>query len=103
MSMKILCVDDNPHILTTHQQNFRKQFTIDTALKNQQKLNTITTQKPYTIVVTNMQIPSMNKIQFLTKTKTFSPNTMHIILTNNTNQKTTTNAVNQGHVFRFLN
>src|SRR3954462_8193234 len=100
MRMKILCVDDDPHILAAHQRNFRKQFTIDTALGGQLGLDTMAAQGPYAVVVADMQMPGMNGVQFLTKAEALSPDTVRIMLTGNADQKTAADAVNQGHVFR---
>src|SRR6184192_4097590 len=60
-------------------------------------------QGPYVVVVADMQMPGMNGVQFLTKAEAFSPDTVRIMLTRNADQKTAADAVNQGHVFRFLN
>jgi response regulator RpfG family c-di-GMP phosphodiesterase len=103
MSNKILCVDDDPHILAAHQRNLRKQFAIDTALGGAQGLAVMAAQGPYAVVVADMQMPGMNGVQFLTKAEELSPDTVRIMLTGNADQKTAADAVNRGHVFRFLN
>lgn len=57
MSIKILCVDDDAHILAAHQRNLRKQFTIDTALGGSKGLTAIANQGPYAVIVADMQMP----------------------------------------------
>jgi len=103
MSNKILCVDDDANILSAHQRNLRKQFAIDTALGGALGLDAMADQGPYAVVVADMQMPGMNGVQFLTKAEELSPDTVRIMLTGNADQKTAADAVNQGHVFRFLN
>ena len=102
MSIKILCVDDDSHILSAYQRNLRKQFMIDTALGGGQGLAAMANQGPYAVVVADMQMPGMNGVQFLTKAEELAPETVRIMLTGNADQKTAADAVNQGHVFRFL-
>jgi len=49
-----------------------------------------------------MQMPVMNGIEFLTKVEQGVPDTVRLMLTGNADQKTAMDAVNHGHVFRFL-
>jgi len=102
MSEKILCVDDDANILAAYQRNLRKQFTIDTALGGEQALAAIETQGPYAVVVSDMQMPGMNGIEFLLKAKERTPDTVRFMLTGNADQQTAMEAVNKGHVFQFL-
>jgi len=102
MSEKILCVDDDANILAAYQRNLRKQFTIDSAVGGEQALAAIETQGPYAVVVSDMQMPSMNGIEFLLKVKERTPDTVRFMLTGNADQQTAMEAVNKGHVFQFL-
>jgi len=102
MSTKILCVDDDANILEGYQRSLRKQFSIDIALGPDEGLAAIRKQGPYAVVVADMQMPVMNGIQFLMKAQEQSPDTVRVMLTGNADQKTAMDAVNQGHVFRFL-
>lgn len=102
MSTRILCVDDDPNVLAAYQRNLRKQFHIDTALGGPEALAAMTSQQNYAVIVADMHMPGMNGIQFLTKAEELSPDTVRIMLTGNADQKTAADAVNQGHVFRFL-
>src|SRR6185436_6931713 len=102
MSTKILCVDDDANILAGFQRTLRKQFSLDIALGPEEGLAAIKSQGPYAVVVADMQMPGMNGIQFLTKAREHTPDTVRVMLTGNADQKTAMDAVNQGHVFRFL-
>src|SRR5882672_9179369 len=102
MSTKILCVDDDANILAGFQRTLSKQFSLDIALGPEEGLAAIKSQGPYAVVVADMQMPGMNGIQFLTKTQEQAPDTVRVMLTGNADQKTAMDAVNQGHVFRFL-
>src|SRR5467141_3678823 len=102
MNTKILCVDDDPNILAAIQRNLRKQFSIDTAVGPQPGLAALAQQGSYAVVVADMQMPGMNGVEFLKKVQEQSPDTVRIMLTGNADQKTAMDAVNFGHVFRFL-
>lgn len=103
MSTKILFIDDDANILAAYQRNLRKQFAIDTALGGELGLVAFAEQGPYAVVVADMQMPGMNGVQFLIRAEELAPDTVRIMLTGNADQKTASDAVNQGHVFRFLN
>lgn len=102
MSNKILFVDDDANVLAGCQRTLRKDFTLDTALGGEQGLTLIEQHGPYAVVVADMQMPGMNGIQFLTKTEERAPETIRIMLTGNADQQTARDAVNHGHIFRFL-
>jgi response regulator RpfG family c-di-GMP phosphodiesterase len=103
MSIKILCVDDEPNILSGYQRSLRKQFEIETALSGPEALTKMEENGPYAVLVTDMRMPGMDGIAFLKEAQKAEPNSVRIMLTGNADQQTAANAVNEGHVFRFLN
>ncbi|MFT3780840.1 MAG: response regulator [Nibricoccus sp.] len=102
-SNKILFVDDDPNLLAAFQRNLRKLYTFDTATSGPEALDLITSSGPYAVVVADMQMPGMNGIELLTKICELNPDTVRLMLTGNADQKTASDAVNQGHIFGFLN
>ena len=102
MSRKILCVDDDANILAGFQRNMRKQFDLTVALGPEEGLKTLAANGPFAVVVADMQMPGMNGIQLLTRVEQFAPDTVRVMLTGNADQRTAVEAVNEGHVFRFL-
>jgi response regulator RpfG family c-di-GMP phosphodiesterase len=102
MNTEILFVDDDPDILEGFQRTLKKEFKIDTALGGAAALAMMRDRRPYGVVVADMQMPAMNGIQFLTELERMTPDTVRIMLTGNADQKTARDAVNQGHIFRFL-
>lgn len=102
MDEKILFVDDDPNILSSHQRQLRKQFTIDTALGGELGLEAIATRGPFAVIVADMRMPGMDGIQFLSKVKGITPDSVRIMLTGNADQQTAIDAVNEGNIFRFL-
>ena len=102
MEEKILFVDDDPNILSAYQRQLRKQFTVDTALGGDLGLTAIANQGPYSVIVADMGMPGMNGIQFLSKVKEVTPDSVRMMLTGNADQQTAMSAINEGNIFRFL-
>lgn len=102
MSNKILCVDDDANILTGITRNLRKQFDIDTAVGALAALKMIEKDCPYAVIVSDMQMPGMNGVEFLNITRQKYPDTVRVMLTGNADQKTATDAVNRGQIFQFI-
>jgi response regulator RpfG family c-di-GMP phosphodiesterase len=99
---KVLFVDDDQNILSAYYRNLRKRYDIDMALGGEPGLASMEGNGPYTVVVADMQMPGMDGIAFLKRAQALAPDTVRIMLTGNADQRTAQDAVNQGHVFRFL-
>jgi response regulator RpfG family c-di-GMP phosphodiesterase len=102
MGAEILFVDDEPNLLSGIQLSLRKECVIDTAVGGARALDMVRGREPYAVVVADMQMPGMNGVEFLMELEKASPDTVRIMLTGNADQKTARDAVNQGHIFRFL-
>ncbi len=102
MNEKILCVDDEPNVLEGYQRNLRKQFCIEVASGGEQGLTMIASQGPYAVVVSDLRMPGMDGIQFLTQVKERSPDTVRLMLTGQADMNAAVAAVNEGNIFRFL-
>ncbi len=103
MNNKVLCVDDDANILTGIQRNLRKQFELETAVGALAALKLIEKECPYAVIVSDMQMPGMNGVEFLDIVRKKYPDTVRVMLTGNADQKTATDAVNRGQIFQFLN
>ncbi len=102
MNPKILFVDDDENLLAAIQRTLRKRFTFDVTLGGLQALRLLETQGPYALIVSDMTMPGMNGAEFLEQARRIAPETVRIMLTGNADQQTAADAVNRGHVFRFL-
>ena len=100
MNVKILCVDDEPNILSGYQRSLRKQFEIETAEGGAEALQKMKTHGPYAVLVTDMRMPGMDGIQFLQQAQQVARDSVRIMLTGNADQQTATNAVNEGRIFQ---
>ncbi len=102
MKHKVLFVDDEPNILEGYKRQFRKIFLVHTALGGREGLKILTEQGPFAVVVSDLKMPEMNGIEFLSKVKALSPDTVRMMLTGYADLQTAIEAVNEGNVFRFL-
>ena len=101
MSEKILFVDDDPNLLSSCERNLRR-LNVETAEGGQLGLEKIAASGPYAVVISDMQMPGMNGIQFLSTVKERAPETVRIMLTGNANVDVAMRVVNEGNIFRFL-
>jgi response regulator RpfG family c-di-GMP phosphodiesterase len=102
MASRILCVDDDSSILEGYKRQLRKEFEVDTAVGPEQGLRMVTEQGPFAVVVSDLQMPGMNGIEFLAQVRAHEPDTVRMLLTGNAELQATIDAINQGQIFRFL-
>jgi response regulator RpfG family c-di-GMP phosphodiesterase len=102
MVEKILCVDDEPNILEAYKRALRKDFQLDIAEGGERALELMSSDGPYAVVVSDMRMPGMDGVHFLAAARVLAPETVRVMLTGNADQQTASEAVNEGHIFRFL-
>ncbi|MEP6901111.1 MAG: HD domain-containing phosphohydrolase [Actinomycetota bacterium] len=102
MNNKILCVDDDPNILQGYKRALRKDFDITIAEGGEEGLATIKSEGDFALIVSDMRMPGMDGVQFLSRVKEVAPQTVRVMLTGNSDQQTAMDAVNEGNIFRFL-
>jgi len=102
MNEKILAVDDEKNILDAIQRQMRKKFHVETALGPEEGLTAIKQRGPHAVVISDLRMPKMDGIQFLTRVKKLTPDTVRVMLTGNADLENAIQAVNEGNIFRFL-
>lgn len=99
---RVLFVDDEQHILESFRDSFRRVFDVDVASSGPEGLAKLVDDGPYTVVVSDFQMPGMNGAQFLASAKIVAPDTVRVLLTGQASVDGAIAAVNDGCVFRFL-
>jgi FixJ family two-component response regulator len=99
---KILLVDDEADLLRGYQIMLRQDFAIDTAVGGEQALAAIRQKGPYAVVVSDMQMPGMNGVEFLARVRQVDAYAIRVMLTGQTDIGIAKDAVNEGNIFRFL-
>lgn len=102
MADAILCVDDDANILEGYRRQLRKEFTLDTAVGPDEGLRTIAERGPFAVVVSDLRMPGMDGIQFLSRVREQAPDTVRMLLTGYADLQASIDAINQGQIFRFL-
>lgn len=99
---KILLVDDDRSLLQALQRAHRKRYRFHLACGAQERLEALTAEGPFAVVVADYHMPGMNGASFLNRVKQIAPETVRVMLTGQADQRTAIDAVNRGEVFRFL-
>jgi len=102
VSNRVLFVDDDPKILAAFQRQLRKKVVIETVESGADGLEVLRRNGPFSLVVTDYCMPSMNGIEFLGRAREIAPETVRIMLTGSADLGAAIQAVNQGNIFRFL-
>jgi len=98
----VLCVDDDAFILDGFRRQLRNKFNVYTAEGPREGLETVSKNGPFTVIVSDFQMPGMNGIEFLTRVRALAPDSVRVMLTGQADFATAIAAVNQGNIFRFL-
>lgn len=103
MEIKALFVDDEIEILSAFKRQLRGRFAIDTATSGLAGLELLTQTANYAVIVSDMHMPGMNGIEFLKQAHKKAPESVCLMLTGDRDQDLAVKAINEGHIFRFLN
>lgn len=102
MKNRLLLVDDEPKVLSGLALHLSEEYEIDTAESGAVGLDFVRENSDYAVVVSDMRMPRMNGIEFLKQVALLRPTTSRILLTGFAELNVTIDAINEGHVFRFL-
>lgn len=100
---KILFVDDEENLLKGIKRNLFGKHVIDTATSGVEGLKMLAEHGPYAVVVSDMRMPIMDGVTFLARVHKEYPTSIRVMLTGNSDLGTAVSAVNEGHIFRFIN
>jgi response regulator RpfG family c-di-GMP phosphodiesterase len=102
MIHKVLFMAGDPDTLDSFERELGDKFFIKTAQSGEQGLKIIKEGGPYAVVVTDMNMPGMNGIEFLKEVREFAPETVRMMLTRFVNTDIVMRAINEGNVYKFL-
>ena len=102
MNRNVLVVDDDRNLLNSLIRGLRKRFQVEAALGPEEGLKILAAKGPFAVIVSDLRMPVMDGIQFLSKAKTITPDSVRIILTGNADLQNAIEAVNKGSIYRFL-
>lgn len=97
----VLLVDDEKNVLTSLRRLLSKDFYIFTATNAARGLE-ILKDTEIAVVVSDYRMPGMNGVEFLTEARTSSSPTIRILMTGQREDHIAIDAINNGHVYRFI-
>ncbi len=93
MTQSILCVDDDAYVLQGFRRRLRERYALETATGPEEALEVIQRQGPFAVVLSDMQMPRINGVEFLRRVRVLAPDTVRMMLTGNADQQTAVDAV----------
>ncbi|CAN7394901.1 HD domain-containing phosphohydrolase [Massilia sp. LjRoot122] len=98
----ILCVDDEPHILSALRRLFRSQgYEILCAGSAREGL-AMMEERAVDLVISDMRMPEMDGAEFLERARTAHPDVLRMLLTGHADVAQIMGAVNRGQIYRYI-
>ncbi len=99
---RILCVDDEPNILSSLRRLFRGQgYQVLLAEGGAAGLKVLETET-VDLVISDMRMPEMDGAQFLEHVRTRWPDTIRLLLTGYSDIQSILDAINRGEIYRYI-
>lgn len=104
MNKRLLFVDDDVNILSSFKRNLRGKYEITTSPSPVEALELIKTniKRPFSVIISDLKMPGMTGLEFLTATRSISKDSVRVMLTGYADVDNAISAINEGNIFRFL-
>ncbi len=99
---KILCVDDEPHVLEGLSLHLRRHYDVLTAPGGVEALDILGQEKDVAVIMSDMRMPGMDGATLLAEARQAAPDTVRLLLTGQADMESTIAAINEGQIFRLL-
>jgi response regulator RpfG family c-di-GMP phosphodiesterase len=100
---RVLFVDDEPDLLSAVARNLRSEhFEIVTAGSAAAALELLGGERPFAVVVSDLQMPEMDGVELLRKARKVAPDTVRVLFTGQPDMERAIAAINEGEIFRFM-
>lgn len=99
---KVLLVDDDRNLLDSFTRQFHKRINLVTAASGEDAIQAVTYEGPFAVVISDMQMPNMDGLEFLIQVRMLSQDTVRVMLTGNASLNVAIRAINDGNIYRFL-
>jgi len=100
---RILIVDDEEAILETMTFTFMDLYEVLTTSDPTQALGIMEENAPISVVITDQRMPGLTGVELLRETYERFPETIRIILTGFADSEATIQAINDGHIYGYVN
>ncbi len=99
---RVLFVADEANVLSGLRLELYDEFEVATAQSSAAGLAVVREQDPFMIVVSDLQLPDADGVDFLAQVRELHPNTVCILSTKQAELKAAVSALNEGQIFRLL-
>jgi response regulator RpfG family c-di-GMP phosphodiesterase len=98
----ILCVDDEPNILSALRRLFRPQGWQVRVAEGGQAALALLESETVDLVISDMRMPEMDGAQFLAQVRARWPDTVRLLLTGHSDINAIIDAINRGEIYRYI-
>lgn len=99
---QILLVDDEHNILTSLQRLFfDEEYKLHTASNGEEALEILKDQE-MDLIIADYRMPGMSGTEFFRQVRQIQPDAIRIILSGYANIQSLTDAINEGHIYKFI-
>ena len=100
---RILIVDDEEAILETLSFTFMDLYEVLTTTDPQAALGLLAANQPVSVIITDQRMPGLTGVELLRRVYERFPETVRIILTGFADSEATIKAINDGHIYGYVN
>ncbi len=100
---RILIVDDEEAILETMTFTFMDLYEVLTTADPTKAISILEENQPVSVVITDQRMPGMTGVELLKQIYEKFPDTVRIILTGFADSDATIEAINDGHIYGYIN
>ncbi len=100
---RILIVDDEEAILETMTFTFMDLYDVLTTADPKEAISILEENDPVAVVITDQRMPGMTGVELLKQVYERHPETVRIILTGFADTDATIKAINDGHIYGYIN
>lgn len=99
---KVLFVDDDALILKDFTRLFGRRYQVNTAQNVSEAMSCLHRNGPFAVVISDLKMPVVDGVQFFKRLRETASDTTRILLTGHGSLDAAMDAINHGHIFRFL-
>ena len=99
---RLLCVDDEPNVVSGLERNLRRICPVVTATSGAEALSVLRKDRAFSVIISDVRMPEMDGAQFLTQARLLVPDAVRILLTGEADLDAVIKAVNDGNITMYL-
>jgi signal transduction histidine kinase len=99
---KVLMVDDEPDVLRSVYDLLRIDYEVVTCQRASEALDHLKAVTDVAVILSDQRMPGMTGIELLQQARLIRPETMRLLFTAYADIHTVIDAINHGHVFRYI-